>query len=846
MFRGNSRGTSLAELMVAMVILTIAVIGGMSSFRSISMAIRSSRAKTIASNLASERMEVMKNMSYYQLIVTTDTDVNTDYTPNIVYDRVNYLKETIDLWGLPPFSRAVYVSYASRTQLVGSDNIAMVPSNSDDTGLKVVVVYTWWTEDNARKKVEIRNLYANPAVSPVDSGFGGLVRISGGGALSGASVSVVGNANWSTSTNGSAGTNYTLSVPEGTYSLQFSASGYVDQILNSQTCVRGSTTTVATVDMVPISVGTVVGEVWISTSVLISQVVASTPAANGDPVEYVELYNPTTYTWTASDATLQLWYRNKNSGGGAAKIPLDYPTANISSNTYYLIANVASLTVGGVTRTADAKYQTLGNNTIVDNSDGGVGIQPSGGGHYDAVAWGNGVGPDPPELYTRGVALSTALASNMQYVRYTSTATYSSSYGSAYNTNNNSVNFQYNNGITVAPSNSSVSRIPICGVPGAGAVAIVNDGYSPVTQAVAFNAGTSQEYAQLVIPDIKTGTWSVKISSGNYFLSIATVIVSNGVSTFIPNSATTPSWPATGVNASILTSTASGGFIHGYAYGAGAAFSTPLYQLKMEANGTTVRTAYNGYYMINTTTGTTTLNANYNLDDPAYVSDSASADVFNNAFTAMADFHLGTSGIIKGYVTSESAAYPNIVVRATLGGDTEEGVSDQSGFFYITVPASASEYTIVPALDSIQTYTLAKDGAEFNPMVTTVTANQTVFVGTITITGGSGSITGRVTASGSPITTGVLIIASSASLASIGSPPPLIYGSSAAGQAFLYYAASSLADGTYSLDARPGNVNMRAYYPIVTNAGTVSYTYQDLSSVTVVAGSTTANKNFAW
>ena len=90
MFLSNSRGTSLAELMVAMAILTVAVIGGMSSFRAISVAIGSARAKTISSNLASERMEVMKNLSYYQLIVTTDTDVNTQYTPNIIYDKVNY------------------------------------------------------------------------------------------------------------------------------------------------------------------------------------------------------------------------------------------------------------------------------------------------------------------------------------------------------------------------------------------------------------------------------------------------------------------------------------------------------------------------------------------------------------------------------------------------------------------------------------------------------------------------------------------------------------------------------------------------------------------------------------
>jgi hypothetical protein len=271
----------------------------------------------------------------------------------------------------------------------------------------------------------------------------------------------------------------------------------------------------------------------------------------------------------------------------------------------------------------------------------------------------------------------------------------------------------------------------------------------------------------------------------------------------------------------------------------------------MEANSFKTRTTVTGYYLIQSTAGAVTVNANHGNDDPAYLAESAATvTVTEGNFYTIPDFHLSSSGQIKGYVTSGSAALPNIIVRARVGLQDFEGTSDQTGYFYINVPAdSSTQYTVTPALDYIQTYTSAQSGASLKPLTIIPVAGTTVFAGTMTVTGGTGKVTGTVLEGGLPITSGVLIVASNASLATIGNPPPLVYGSSAPGQAFIYYSASSAADGTYSLDVRAtSSLNMRAYYNVVDpETGAFSTrTPADRSNVIVGGGTTASGQDFSW
>lgn len=837
----NSRGVTLTELLVAMTILTVAILSSMGGFKYITKSIHQSRTKTIANNIIQEKMEVLKNYSYFQLLVTSATTTNSDYTPSLVYDNSNYPPETITLWGYPTFTRAVHVAYAEMSGGV----ISTVSYSSNDTGLKQIITYILWKDGDTYKKIEIRNLLANPAAATLNSGFKGAVTISGTAtALAGAQVKVLGSPQWRGASD--AAGDYRFDVGRGTYSLSCSSAGYYTQTVNSLVASRGVYTP-RNFSLVAIGSGTLAGQVWISTGILISQVVASTNGANGgsDPeVEYIELYNPTTYAWTINSSNLEVRYRNKNSGPAEATIPLTFNVTSMPSKGYYLIASTSPVTVLGTARTADAVYITQ-SNVIIDDSDGGVGIRKDALSPFlDRIAWSNDVGGEPPADLTETTAVLAdgGLDDGEAVLRYTSTGSFDSSLGNSYDTDRNNYNLTVVSTLTFVPRNSAVTQTAVSGRPAHGAFVIASDGLSSPVQAQGVGVGTFQEYAQFSLPRVATGTWTVTITSGSYSLILSTAVVTQGATTYIPNSVTRSSWPLAGYNAAILSSTTSGGFIQGYVYGSGADYSVALGGILIEAGGVQTRTASNGYYLFNVPAGAVTVNANFNLDNLNYATDSREGTVTDGAATFIPPnpyFHLPQAGTITGYVTAGTGALPNIVVKAVRGVVEFAAPSDSTGRFYITASTSSSNYTVSPVLDPLQTYSSAPS----DPLTAALTVpGSTVFAGTITVTGGMGTISGSVKDGTAPITTGVLIIAS---IGSISDPPPAIYGSSAPALANPYYTASSQADGNYSFEVRGGTYNMRAYYPIVnTNAGTVSFPTKTKAAVIVNAGAATTGQDF--
>jgi hypothetical protein len=125
-------GVTLMELMISVSVLTIGVIGSMGAFKYINKAMTQSRLKTIATNLAQEKMEVLRNKSYFQLLVTTAPATSTGYDPNFIYDTGTYPPQVITLWGLPALTRVVNVDYASLSGSVATP----LSYNSNDPGMK--------------------------------------------------------------------------------------------------------------------------------------------------------------------------------------------------------------------------------------------------------------------------------------------------------------------------------------------------------------------------------------------------------------------------------------------------------------------------------------------------------------------------------------------------------------------------------------------------------------------------------------------------------------------------------------------------------------------------------------
>ena len=847
---GRRAGVTLTELMIAVSVLTIGVISSMGAFKYINRAMLQSRVKTIATNLAQEKMEVLRNKPYFQLLVTTATAVSTGYSPNFTYDTENYPPQTITLWGLPALTRVVKVDYVSLSGSVATT----LSYNSNDTGMKRVTVIVMWTDSyGIPKKVRLDSYYENPTAAVLSAGFTGTVsNVSGGAAVGNALVQVQGSPKWRGYSDPATGV-YRFQVAPGTYTLVCSTQGYFPETSSTLYVEAGAYTT-KDFSINKIATGTISGQVYIRNHPVIYMVVASSAMLNGtgDNVEFVSLYNPTTAqinmltdpaVSTSNNLKLSYW-GEAGASDDIAEFWLQHRSTFIPSGYHYLIASTGTFTWGGTPITADAVYGAANSppcnligsvySCITRDRAGAIRISDAGGNVLDTLGWSNtGAAKTAPYYEGTSKSLASGFPEGAQFFRYTSPGSGSAGTGSCYDTDNNSSNFFYFN-----PSINgfypmgrfSGNKPPVTGTPGAGAIVTANDGLSTSVLASSTGFFFLTDVATSAVLNINS-SWEVLIASYTIFGSSAGLVITSGQNKNIGTVA--------------LSSSVSGGIASGYVYGSGPDQDKPLGSptILVGSAGTTVYTNTQGYYRLFLGTGTAVITANYGSANGSYQSSDETVVLTEGVITDVPDFHLAQSGTIKGYVTAGTGALPNIIVQATNGGAIYEDTSDSTGNYYISAATSSVAYTVTPVLDALQSYT----SLPADPLtVTLAIPGSTVFSGTITVVGAMGTIAGTVVASTVSVTTGVLVVAST-----IAVTDPLTTFTAANLLALpVYYSASSQADGSYSLDVRSSTsmpYYLRAFYPVVNpNSGAVTYTSRDYSSVWVSSAGTTTTRNFVW
>ncbi|MGD9641908.1 MAG: prepilin-type N-terminal cleavage/methylation domain-containing protein [Elusimicrobiales bacterium] len=861
-------GVSLVELMIAMAVITIGVTALMGSFKYINYAMAQSRLKTIATNLAQEKMEVLKNKPYFQLMVTTATSVTTGFDENFSYDSSNYPPEVISLWGKPALTRAVKVEYVS----ISGSSVSLLPYNSDDPGMKKITVYVFWQDKDVHRKMLIESYYQNPSAATLSAGFKGVVTENGVPAQ-GILVHVSGTPKWYDYSD--SGGNYSFQVAPGTYSLVCSSAGFYSQATDTELAVTKGVYTVKDFSVVRIGTGTVASSsiYAVNPGLVISQVVASTVQAGGFDAQYIELFNPTEApinVGSAASHPVSLHFTSKFASQLCTDIPLVYVSTFVPPGRYYLIANAASFTVGGLTLAADAYFTDTANNSctsptltgwsaptvkpiLIYGHSGTVWLTGDAGATIDAVGWTSG-GNAPDHCETNCIYQANGLRQGDQVARFSTPCTPGVTYGRAYDSGDNSGDFYFNDtgsaaGIPYRPFNSaSPSQLSLSGVPALSAFVMVDDGNSAaVTSSISSLTGAQGQvcaYSSFTIVGVSTGVWTVTAVHGNYMRTISTVTVAQNVLTSVPNALTIPAWQVAGLNYTAVSSTYSGGLASGYVYGAGLDYWMRLPgKVVGSSDGNYTATDARGWYFLQVSTGEAVIHANYQSADGNYMTSDAYATILQGAVTDIPDFHLARGGYIKGYVTSGTGALPNIPVRATSGGAVYNDTTDDTGYFYIFAATDTVAYTITPELDPLQGYS----SLPTDPLTISVTeAGVTVFAGSITVTGALGTISGSVTDGGEAITTGVLLVASTAT---VPAALPAITALTAPAQSVFYF-VSSKSDGTYSLEVRSSTsatYNLRAFYPKVDgNSGSVTHTSKSLSSISVSAGGEVTGKNFAW
>jgi type II secretory pathway pseudopilin PulG len=832
----TSNGVTLVELMIAVLILSAVVLVFINIFANITKAILGSKAKTLATNLAQEKIQILRQMSYHKILITPAPAYNTEFSPPIPYDTTYFPPENI-LEGGMEFTRYTYVYPVQEVD----GKFEPIPPTSPDVGLKCIEVSVVYQSGYGKKVVRLRTVE-----SSIESAFKGAIQGTVRNAqtfenLRDVLVTVAENVGCRDYTDASG--KYTIKVPYGNYTVVASKLGFFTA--TRQVSVGANPQTV-NFDLQPMSSGTVFGYVWLNDRILISQVVGSTRSPGGFIQEYVELYNPTTFWWqmatSEDEGIIGLKYQSTG-GGPLVEVPLKYINLSIPPSSYYLIANTTTVTVCGVSVTADAIYSEEAPgypNAIKTREDDGP--QSSGGGvgiYYissnkwiDILGWDWNEGAKTAPIYeTDGFDQFLGLETDEQYVRRVSTWGIVSGWGNAYDTDNNNRDFvEYRKPIQIPPRNSSYSLPPLTGRPAVGSFVSSNDGLSSMTNA--YPVG-SPPAAYFELTSVATGTWSIFISSNEKFININNVEIRSAGKTGVMNLNTDP--PAyCQYYYSQLINVTQGGYISGRVVNA---LNQPLSNIKVVAGGSEAYTSATGRYILSLSTGIYSVTANPGNLNPLYVYQTREGvRVQQGLVTSGIDFVLFQGGRVTGFVSRDKInPLPGIVMQAQSqeGFIYGEDVSDNAGKFIIP-NLSTGTYYIKPVLSSKETS---------SPSVSTVTisaAGATVFAGTFTITGAMGKISGKVIYNGKPIKTGVLIIATTTTITA---PPTL---STATLTSTAYFLTSSYEDGTYTLEVIGSTTTpykIYGYYTTYNNAGIPVIRSTSKTNVSVSPGQEVKNQD---
>lgn len=888
----SEKGVTLTELMVTIAIISIAAAALVQSFSYMTRAVELHRKMTLAINIGQQQIEVLKNTSYYSVIPTSATAYDNNFSPAIPYDTAIYPPSTISI-GNNTFT---VLTYVERVEASGN-TLLSVPPDSIDTGLKRLTVTVVWQSGSEWFQRSLSNLYASSLYANTGAISGTITDSRTGQAIVGADVYAKGETlvhDFSDNTG-----NYVMSASPGSYTLYASAAGYfVNNSSTTYTVTAGNTAT-ANLTLTEMSSSTVSGAVYVNNHLLISEVVATTTTATIQPngtsspsqdAEYVELFNPTTYqisiaAATGNGQTAGEYYKlNTTVGGTAYKDEMNhagnyvYVSSYVKAGGYYLFSNSRAFVANGVWVTADAYWNDT--DVVSDHSWGGLQLTDLNGDVIDQVCWNGGSGPPSsycngsyiPTDSTNGLENSSGQKVGNQLVRFAAMSNLGrGTYGSAYNSQDNAVDFQYpvnspasNQGLNYQPFTSTSPVLStISGTIAVGSIVTCNDGLSGSTQAWEASLNGFY-YATFTLVGVATGTWSVDITSGADFLEISSVTVAvNGttaISTTIPNGATSPAWPQVGAYNAMLTSSTPDGIITGEVTDPnGKALSgfTVTGTGSLGTSNYTGTTNSYGYYAITAPADTYSLIANPSNKNALYTSEQLSGIVLSAAeINNGNNFTLSGAGRATGYVCDYASTnyYPGVTINVLDGNGNSVGqvITGSNGQF-VANNLSTGTYTFEPVLDTNQTATASAAGsceAQSDEISCTIDNGVNVALGTWTVTGAYGAISGTAefASSSAPITTGVLVVATTGTIA--GSLPPNLSNSILDGTP--YYMASTLSDGTFNMNVRASTAsatfNLYGWYTTYSGSGTsatVTVTKKQ-THVSVTGGETSSGVTLQW
>lgn len=832
-------GVTLIELMIAVTIMSIAILGIVFGFSKLGAGLILSKNKSAASNLAQEKIESLKNISYYRLMVSTPGATAT-HPLGFLYDTNYYPSETIRVGNLN------YIRYTYIKKKTESGGLLIdLAWDSVDSGVKEIIVNVVWDEGGDTKKIALNNFRNNPTRAGLLGTLNGVIKdAADASALSNCQVYLQDAAGktqaWNTTTGGAG--DYSLQVPTGTWQVRVVRSGYFTAVSSQVTLISGGAQSLSPT-LSKMGTASITGWVARGDGLKIAGVAASSAT-----YEFVELFNPTTWTITIGSGTVfgavtDYYHIHYVYMPGDAKeeLSLYYRTNSIAPGQYYLIANTQTVYVNGATPVLADAYYVIGGtmvSRIANDTGGGIGLTLA---RYtvsdspyevwvDCVAWGiSGGNPsdNPPLSCVEGTNINSKLMDGYILKRLSSRegtaydpANDASYPGAGWDNNRNGPSGTTgdfdNQTLSIYGNawNTETAGTPVTtrhGSPMAGAIVSGSDGLSSAMTAYAEDMDAGAPVvggpARFWLNNVATGTWTVAIASGNYAQFTTVDVTAVNTTYYIRHwGSQAASNTEDGTYWTRLSSANSNGFVSGRVTQGG----TGLGSISVTAAaGGSATTDSNGYYRFSASSGTYTVTANEGNANASYtVGTTTGVNVETGKIISGIDFSLSAGGQVSGKVTTNGTdALPGIVVGAYTGGAgttlIDSVVTDSAGNYQIK-NLSANTYQIQPVLDTGESITTPAAGYE----TVVIVAGSNFTSKDFQVTSGFGKIVGSCTDNSNAITTGVLVYASTSSIPA-GNPPSLTY-SAVAG--VTRYMAISGSDGKYALNIRKPTSGTVTYY----------------------------------
>lgn len=373
----------MIELVVAALLVGVGVFVSIKVFNGVAKSVFISQTKQVATALAREKLEALQVLAYYRLRAAgapTYYQPGGSGTPFFYYDPYYTPGPERIQVGNVTYFRGAYIERVYRDPSTGNlAAMAAATPYQTEAGMKRIKSSVMWKDGSSWRVADVTGLKENPNRTRGEVKFVGVITDTNSVPLSGGlgiRVDTVETLGQMVNASPNASGYYEFSIRPGTYTLRVrDTSSAWNYFSAKRSAYVGYETGVTTVNfqLSRFSYGRVDAAFWWNSSPVISRVVGSS-ASFSNPAfaqEWVEIFNPTTWTWDATKLNLH-YYMTHNSSEPAAgalpnttadydlhKIDVGYVNTSIPPGGYFLFANTPTIDLREGSVTADAVWETV-------------------------------------------------------------------------------------------------------------------------------------------------------------------------------------------------------------------------------------------------------------------------------------------------------------------------------------------------------------------------------------------------------------------------------------------------------------------------------------------------------